>query len=294
MKKDYILYIISLLIFGSNGLIVAHIDCPTPLLITIRAGLGAITIFTLFLIQRKKFTFTKFPKELALILVSGIATGFSWMCLYKAYEFAGVGLGTLLYYVGPVIVIAISPILFKEQFTTPKVIGFVTVLIGVVSISLTSLSGTLNAKGLMYGILSAIGYSVMVIASKNVKNINGIECAGFQLVGAFIAALVVSVLTTGVGASVPTASFLPLLLLGVVNTGIGCLLYYSTLIKLPVHSVSILGYLEPLSAVLFAALFLGEKMVPVQIIGALLIIGGALVSQLVIPEAKPLSRKALT
>ena len=72
-----------------------------------------------------------------------------------------------------------------------------------------------------------------------------------------------------------------ILLLGLVNTGGGCYLYFSPLSKLPVQTVAVCGYLEPMSAVVFAALLLGERMTPVQILGAVCIIGGAMIGELV-------------
>lgn len=65
-------------------------------------------------------------------------------------------------------------------------------------------------------------------------------------------------------------------MLGVVNTGIGCLLYFSAVAKLPVQTVAVVGYLEPLSAVVFSAVLLGEVITPVRLMGAALIIGGAI------------------
>lgn len=44
-------------------------------------------------------------------------------------------------------------------------------------------------------------------------------------------------------------------------------------------TVAVCGYLEPLSAVLFSVLFLKEKMLPLQFMGAILILGGALFSE---------------
>ena len=41
------------------------------------------------------------------------------------------------------------------------------------------------------------------------------------------------------------------------------------------QTVSICGYLEPLSAVLFSAIFLHETLLPLQIVGAVLILSGA-------------------
>ena len=79
---------------------------------------------------------------------------------------------------------------------------------------------------------------------------------------------------------IPLASILPILTLGLLNTGIGCYFYFSSSGDLPVQTVAICGYLEPLSAVVFAAILLSETMLPVQIIGAVLILGGALVGEL--------------
>ena len=70
------------------------------------------------------------------------------------------------------------------------------------------------------------------------------------------------------------------LALGFVNTGIGCFLYFSSLSMLPVQTVAVCGYLEPLSAVLFAALLLGEKMTALQITGGICIIDGAMIGEL--------------
>lgn len=69
-------------------------------------------------------------------------------------------------------------------------------------------------------------------------------------------------------------------MLGVVNTGIGCLLYFSAVAKLPVQTVAVVGYLEPLSAVVFSAALLGEAITPVRLMGAALIIGGAVFCEL--------------
>ena len=62
---------------------------------------------------------------------------------------------------------------------------------------------------------------------------------------------------------------------GLLNTGIGCYFYFSSIGNLPVQTVAICGYLEPLSAVFFSVLLLGERLLPSQILGAILILGGA-------------------
>lgn len=67
--------------------------------------------------------------------------------------------------------------------------------------------------------------------------------------------------------------------LSLLNTGGGCYYYFSSIGRLPVQTVAICGYIEPLSAVLFSVVFLHEALLPLQAAGALLIIGGALIGE---------------
>jgi len=71
---------------------------------------------------------------------------------------------------------------------------------------------------------------------------------------------------------------IPIVLLGI-STALGNFLYLKALDVLPAQSASVLGYAEPLSAVAFGAVFLGETLAPLQVLGAACIIGGALLSE---------------
>lgn len=86
-------------------------------------------------------------------------------------------------------------------------------------------------------------------------------------------------LTRGVAMEILQGSLLPLLVLGLLNTGVGCYFYFSSIGRLPVQTVAICGYLEPLSAVVFSDLFLKETLLPLQMVSAALILGGAIFSE---------------
>lgn len=80
--------------------------------------------------------------------------------------------------------------------------------------------------------------------------------------------------------SIPQSSIFPLVFLGFINTGLGCLLYFSSISALPVKTVAVCGYIEPLSAVLMSCIFLHETLTPFQAAGAFLIVGGAVFAEL--------------
>lgn len=319
MKSSYAAYLISLLLFGSNGIVAAMVALPSLDIVVIRTLLGSLFMGTLLCAlslgrrikagrgesaqvrsEKVKGTasaaasagrslFSGRRAALALQACAGIALGASWIYLFEAYRLVGVGTASLIYYCGPIVVMALSPVLFKERLTASKVAGFAAVAAGAFLVSEQALEGGEDLHGIVLGIASALAYSAMVICSKKAAQAcpqrggSGIETTFIQLFSAFIVAAGFLALTQGPGAlAIPVGAedIAPLLMLGVVNTGIGCLLYFTSIGHLPVQTVAICGYLEPLSAVALSALVLGEPMGPVQIIGAALIVGGAAFGEL--------------
>jgi drug/metabolite transporter (DMT)-like permease len=220
------------------------------------------------------------------LIVSGIAMGASWMFLYEAYQQIGVGIASLAYYCGPVIVMILAPVLFREKLTWTKVAGFVAVMIGMLCVNTQVFNEGKTAWGLFCGLMSALMYAIMVISNKKARGITGLENAMWQLLTAFLTVAVFVGIKQGFVIYIAPESWIPILILGIFNTGIGCYLYFSSIVNLPVQTVAVCGYLEPLSAVVFSTLFLHETMGPMQVIGAVLILGGAAFGELFRPRNK--------
>lgn len=275
MKKAYLKYITALLLFGSNGIVASHIFLTSYYIVLLRTLIGSMLLLALFLLTGSHFSFLKHRKDFLYICVSGIVMGASWMFLYEAYGQIGVGISSLLYYCGPVIVMVLSPVLFKEKLTPVKLVGFVTVLCGICLVN-GNAAQKLNTLGILCGLFSAVMYSIMVIANKKSKSIVGMENSLLQLFISFITvAVFIGVKKGGYAIQIASDDWIWILILGVLNTGIGCFLYFSSIGHLPVQTVAICGYIEPLSAVILSFLILGETMLPLQIVGSVLIVGGA-------------------
>lgn len=275
MKKAFFKYIFALLLFGSNGIVASNIHLSSYEIVFWRTLIGSLLLIGIFFVTRQKITFAKEKNDTLFIVFSGITMGTSWMFLYEAYNQIGVSLASLSYYCGPVIVMGLSPILFKEKLTAYKIAGFIAVLIGIFLVNGTVSGENLNAFGIFCGIMSAIMYSFMVILNKKSKKVQGLENATIQLLMSFLTVAAFVGLKTGYQVSISRTNLIWVIVLGLFNTGIGCYFYFSSIGKLPVQTVAISGYLEPLSAIILATLILGETMRPLQMIGAVLIIGGA-------------------
>lgn len=274
-----LMLIASMLIFGTNGLIVSKISISSAEIVLFRTVFGSAFLL-IVLALRKGFDLKAAKADLPFNILAGLALGMNWVLLFEAYRKASVSIATLIYYCGPMLVMALSPVLFKEKLTRRKIFCLLLVAAGMILV--TGTSGSVSSTGMLFAVGAALLYAFIVICSKKVTHMKGMNLAFTEILISFGVILVYLPLS---GVSLPVipekADILPLLIIGIVNTGIAYFLYFSAMQKLPAQTVSIVSYLDPLSSLIFAAMFLpGEKMTLVQSFGAVLILGGAILSEL--------------
>ncbi|MEG2214875.1 MAG: DMT family transporter [Oscillospiraceae bacterium] len=286
MKKPYVKYIAAMLIFGTNGVVASHIALGSAEIVWSRTILGSLFLGGVLLFSRAKPNLAAMRLQWKRILVSGASMGLSWVFLFEAYRRSGVSASTLVYYCGPVAVMALSPLLFHERLTAGKLVGVAAVAVGMVFVNGAGLRAEGVSPGLLYALGSAALYAVLIVTNKRIDGLSGVELTLLQL---FISCVVVApyaLLTHTPGASLGLEGVSAIIFLGVVNSGLACYLYFSSIHELPVQTVAICSYIDPASALIFSALLLGERLTPVQLCGAALIIGGAAFGELYRPRLR--------
>jgi drug/metabolite transporter (DMT)-like permease len=284
-QNSYFRYFAALLMFGMNGIVASYIALTSYEIVFTRTLIGSLLLIAIYALTRQKVHLFQNRTHTLCLIISGMAMGTSWMFLYEAYQRIGVSIASLAYYCGPVIVMILAPILFREKLTWAKVIGFLAVLIGMFCVNAQALNEVNTALGLFCGIMSAVMYAFMVIFNKKAISMTGLENSMWQLLISFLTVAVFVGFKQGFVIRIESDNWVPILILGVINTGIGCYFYFSSIGGLPVQTVAICGYLEPLSAVVFSMLFLRESMTIVQVVGAMLILGGAAFGELFRPQS---------
>ena len=146
--------------------------------------------------------------------------GVSWMFLYEAYQQIGVSIASLAYYCGPVIVMVLSPLLFKEEFTLPKTAGFVAVLCGILLINIQAIHDGKTAWGLFCGGMSAIMYAFMVIFNKKAHSITGMKNPMLQLTTSFLTVAVFTGFRQGFIIHVSQGDWILIFILGYLTPGL--------------------------------------------------------------------------
>ena len=279
-SKNLILFIASMVIFGTNGLIVANISLGSAEIVLMRTFLGSLFLLAMVLVKRS-FSFADLKADLIPATIGGAALGLNWVLLFSAYRSAGVGLSTLTYYCGPIIVLALSPVLFKEKLTWNKLLAIAAVAVGMFCITGDIEPGSDVQTGILFGGGAALLYASLIVANKRVKRLSGLNCAMYELIVAFFVVLIYLLASNVKLPVIPAAEDIVwVLAIGLVNTGLAYYLYFSSLQKLPGQTVALVCYIDPLTALLVSGAFLGEKLLGVQIAGAVLILGGACLGEL--------------
>ena len=274
----YGMYILALLIFGTNGILVSHISLASSQIVLLRTLIGG-TLLTCLVLIGGGFDRDNVRREWLPLLLGGTVLGLNWVSLFEAYRSLNVSLATLIYYVGPILILLLSPILLREKLTGRKIAAGMIVAIGVICISGSIAVTGMNPGGLLTAAVSAVLYAAVIYFNKQITLTSGLQTAAIELDVAVFVTLVYTLCTSGLphmtGKDIPYIAAI-----GLINTGLAYLLYFSGLQRISGQSAALISYLDPVSALCFSALLLHEVMTPVQVLGAVLIIGGAMFGEI--------------
>lgn len=279
---DKIYFIISMLIFGSIGLLVRGIPLSSAQIALVRGIIGSSFLIITGIAMKRKPSLKVIKKNFTYLLISSAALGFNWILLFEAYRHTTITNATLSYYLAPVIVVFLSPFLLKERLTLKKVLCILAAMLGMFFVSWTGAEQGImggDLLGIGFGLGAALLYAMVIILNKLIKDMGGLETTIIQLTFATLI-LFPYVLAKGRGpwASLDVKSITLLALVGLLNTGIAYLLYFSSVQKLESQTVAILSYIDPISAVIMSAIFIGEGLNGFKLLGGILILGGAFIS----------------
>ena len=271
-------------IWGSLGLFIRGIPLPSSVIANFRGIVGAAFLLLVMLLGRLPFSRRAVRRNALYLGLSGLMLGFNWILLFESYRYTTIAVATLCYYLAPIIVVALSPLVFKEKLSLFRGLCVLAALFGMVFVSGVAGSG-LPAPGQIRGIALALGaavlYASIVILNKKMRDISGMERTVVQLGISALVLLPYNLLT--VQSPLPELDSFALMLLlavGIIHTGLAYYMYFGCMDVLPSQTVAMLAYVDPVVAVLLSALVLKEPMSSGMWLGATLVIGAAVLLEL--------------
>lgn len=288
--KSLLQMIIAMLIFGTIGIFVRSMNLPSGFVAMVRGLSGMLFMILVICLKKSRINWKSIQRNLKVLILSGTFIGANWILLFEAYRYTSVATATLCYYLQPVFVILASPFVLKEKLTIKKLICALIALSGMVFISgILQLGETGNpaGRGILCGVGAALLYACVIFFNKLLKDISAYDMTMMQLGIAAVVLLPYTLLTEKVNLlQIDPKDMILLLIVGIIHTGISYLLYFSAMQGLKAQTIAILSYIDPVTAIILSAVLLSEPMDAYSLIGAILILGATLVSEVKIQRKR--------
>ena len=282
--KSLAMLISSMIAFGTIGLFRRSIPFSSGMIACVRGLLGAGFLLCCMAGRRSKPSGRQEPAAIFRMVLSGIIIAFNWILLFEAYNYTTVSVATLCYYMQPVIVILASCLIFRERMTVRKIMYTAFAVTGMVLVTGVSENVGLQAadrKGILLGLGAAVLYASVVLINKKLEGIDTFRKTTIQLLSAGIVMIPYVALTEGFyGMQWNMKTVVLLSVVGIVHTGICYALYFGSMDGLKTQTIALFSYIDPITALILSAFFLGERMSAPGLAGAVLILGSAVCSEI--------------
>ena len=287
MNLERIKFITALVLYGTIGLFLRHVSLPSEIVVLFRGIIGSAFILSYLKLTDRHINITAIKNNALWLILSGIFLGLNWGFLFAAYMHTTIAIASLCNYTAPLIVILIAPIVLHEPLNKKKLPCVAAAFIGIILVSgawegvSESVETAGNLSGILLGLTSALCFVGLVICNRKIINISSFDKAVVQLAVSALTILPYVLINNRSAAALnwDMKSILIILTLGIVQTGIAYCFYFSGLGSLPVQTIAVLGYLEPVVSVICSSVFLHESMGITGWIGAILILGAAVISE---------------
>ncbi len=283
MNSAKIKIILAMATFGTIGVFVTNIPLSSAMVAMVRGFTGALFLIMFALIKRQKISWHDIRKNIVVLALTGAFIGINWILLFEGYNYS-VTKATLCYYLEPVFLVLASSVLYKEKISPVKGACVLVALLGMGFVSGVFPYGTVgdgDLGGILFGTGAAVFYTLVILINRKIKDISSYDMTMVQLFFAAVVTVPYIIVTENFGAITLNWEQIALLgVLGIIHTGVAYVMYFSSVRELSSQSVAIFSYIDPMVAIVLSMTVLGEKLSVWGIIGAVMILGSTLVSEL--------------
>lgn len=260
---------IAVFLYGFSALF-GKLISQSPLVIVFgRVFFGFITLALILAFTKNTFKL-KASVHYIYLTVLGILFGIHWLSFFQSVKVSNIAIAVLSFSSFPIFVTFIEPVVFKTRIKIKDVIlAFITFAGVLLVIPEYDLSNNITI-GVFWGVISAITGAFLAVYSKYfVKYYSGLLICFYHTISCSIFLLPL-IITQKL--SIGISDLLLIILHGTLFTAIAHAFYIGSLKTIKAQLASIITCLEPVYAILFAALLLNEIPTIRTVLGGLVII----------------------
>ena len=226
----------------------------------------------MMLAKRESFAVSR--RDLPMVVLLAVFYTASSLFLLYGYEMMGAGVATTIHFTYPVFVTLIMLSVFREKTSWVTWLAVVLAIGGVARLSLQGTGLKLSAVGLVIVLLSAVGYASYIVAvnKSRVRDMHSRKLAFYVFVFTTLIFAVKNAVGDGVQPLPDAVSAVNVVLLAVAPTVISNITLLVAVRCIGGTLTSILGALEPVTAVCIGAVVFGEAFTVSEAVGIALIL----------------------
>ena len=245
-------------------------ETPPTHLVAMRVTLGAVVLL-LFSATTSRLAIPKVGRERLIIV--GVVLAAHWLFFFLSLNLTTVAVSLAIVYVGPVLAAAFSGPVLHERVSWHAFAGLAVAVVGMLLVVRPGAGATLGgvAAAGVSGVLLAV---LMLLGKPLAADLGGLVVATWELV---VASIVLAPFTLQ-AVRFSADAWPQFLILGALFTGVAGAVYWSSMRQLPVAVVSVIMYLDPAAAVVWAAIFLSEQPDPLAWLGVGLVVAAGTIA----------------
>ncbi len=237
-----------------------------------RYAIAVLFLGGFLLLSRQSFKISW--KQAGVLLVLGLLYTSSSLFLFEAYHYIASGLATTIIFLYPVLVVIIM-VFLRVVPSWPVWLSIVLTFAGVVIMTQSDSTHTINPIGVMLSLGSALVYALFIVIinrSKTISNVSNSLLTFYALtVGSiiFLGKIILSDIdiTTGINHNM---AWLNLVGLAILPTVVSTATLAIATRNIGATKASVLGVFEPVTAILIGTIVFGEALTTNIIVGILL------------------------
>lgn len=276
--KGVILAIISAICYGMNplGALFLYEEGLNVNSVIFYRFIFASILLAIFMLIKKDSFYLKF-KEIILLALLGLLFGISAISLFNSFLYMDAGLASTVLFIYPIFVAIIMALFFKEKNSIITILSIIFAFLGVVLLY-ESDGANVSNFGIFLVIVSSLCYAIYIVIINQYLKISALKVTFYSMLFCTITILIHSFFDSSLNI-MPLINFnmwFYTIFLALVPTIISLLFLIKAIQLIGSTSASILGALEPLTAVLIGVYVFNEKITFWLVIGIVFILFGVL------------------
>lgn len=227
-----------------------------------------------FIIVRMRGVSLKIDKEqmIKLLIIALFGSLLSSLTLYMSYQWINPGVSTAIHFTYPIILLLLSRMIYKDKITHSMKVSFILSSLGVVLIA--GIGSVNSLTGILLSLLSAFAYAFYLLFNDKWKlvDVNNMVFLFYVSLFSTLVMLIAYPLGFDIRFNQPLKNYFLMFIITILTSYVGLIFTKEGIKILGSKLTSLISTTEPISAILFSAIILGEVISISTIAGTLLII----------------------